>query len=178
MEKSRPPITFPSSSSTMQVQTPLEWDAETLYSNHSRIVSMDESTLRRVMTPKRARARSLVSIKSEMSMHTALDQLRPTPLGRQPTVKDIFFKSLSFVTMLPRISAARDELASVQRNTGTPLSYRQTKILGDLLDMTRCVLAYYRCDRQSSTLAFAHRSVANFILSPGTNSRITCVVLL
>lgn len=75
------------------------------------------------------------------------------------SAKDLLFKSLTFVTMIPRISSARSELGVVKNGLPAPL-YRQKKVLEDLLELTKDDLPN---QMRRSSLKLIHFSFTNLV---------------
>ncbi|THH08514.1 hypothetical protein EW145_g2674 [Phellinidium pouzarii] len=107
----------------------LEWDAESLYTNFADVSGSLFSTSTSTLSPSTVGTMSSASATLHVSTHST-------------SMKDILFKSLAFVTMLPRISSARNELARVQRRAFPAPLYRQKRILDDLLELSRDELPY------------------------------------
>lgn len=109
----------------------LEWDAESLYTTVT-AVSRGNESLEQILPSRRASTLSASTVDFMSSAGATLHV--PT---HSTSMKDVLLKSLAFVTMLPRISSARKELATVQRKAfPTPL-YRQKRVLDDLLELAR-----------------------------------------
>ncbi|KAH8114750.1 hypothetical protein DFH11DRAFT_1593183 [Phellopilus nigrolimitatus] len=135
------PVTMLSSNS---LET-LVWDAETLYTDlNSESSTVESESLRQIILRSRSSSTMSDLTVNSTSNSTTLPSAHAT--HKLPTrlagTKDIIFKSLAFITVLPRISSARRELAMVQRGSLPSPLYRQKKVLDDLLDLSKDELPY------------------------------------
>ncbi|OCB88956.1 hypothetical protein A7U60_g3911 [Sanghuangporus baumii] len=119
--------------------------------------SDDGTTIGRSTSLKRASTSTFTTVRSATSLTTV--QTR-APLVRRSSLREILSKSFTILTTLPRITSARSELATVRRRFEAAPLYQQTKILNDLLDMTRNELPY---QIRKSALKLIHYSFSNVV---------------
>ncbi|KAL5524330.1 hypothetical protein ACEPAF_9470 [Sanghuangporus sanghuang] len=119
--------------------------------------SDDGTTIGRSTSLKRASTSTFTTVRSATSWTTV--QTR-APLVRRSSLREILSKSFTILTTLPRITSARSELATVRRRFEAAPLYQQTKILNDLLDMTRNELPY---QIRKSALKLIHYSFSNVV---------------
>ncbi|KAL5501798.1 hypothetical protein ACEPAH_9058 [Sanghuangporus vaninii] len=119
--------------------------------------SDDGNTIGRSTSLKRASMSTFTTVRSATSLTTVRTR---APLARRSSVKEILSKSFTILTTLPRITSARSELATVRRRFEAVPLYQQTKILNDLLDMTRNELPY---QMRKSALKLIHYSFSKVV---------------
>ncbi|KAL5519828.1 hypothetical protein ACEPAG_1488 [Sanghuangporus baumii] len=119
--------------------------------------SDDGTTIGRSTSLKRASTSTFTTVRSATSLTTVRTR---APLARRSSLREILSKSFTILTTLPRITSARSELAAVQRRFEAVPLYRQTKILNDLLGMTRDELPY---QMRKSALKLIHYSFSKVV---------------